>query len=727
MLQIAINYLRAGLSVLPINPSTKRPKLSTWTRLQTERLSEEDAERAFYDNPWIGVIGGAISGNLEIIDFDNHGTMMQEWFAEFMTFIDTFGLPYERTPRGGYHVFYRCEEPIEGNKKLASVFDPVECKPMTIIETRGEGGYVVTAPSKGYLMIEGDLTAIPVISKEARDQLISFCCAFNEIEEKEYIEPDSNGYFNYGAGDRVGDRYNESPQALAECRAILTHAGWRFSNDGRYAKRPGKTDNGYSATLGIAHSRAGIPLFYVFSSNATPFEPMHSYNPYAVFTLLAYGGDFTKATKEMAQRIEFADLSRPNAVRKTRAELPAFVQEEIVKETMVAVEPTPMPSVTYDDGKDITKAESYIMKHYNLRRDVIKHTVEYQLKGTTDWEKVSTDNIFRALQHLGIKFKHENIKSLLASSFVRDYNPIEEYFTNLKPWDGIDHFSLFASYITVDDRAFFAKMLEKHFVRAIKCALEPTFYNRFVFVFQSHNQEIGKSRIINFFNPLDDRFFSSESLNQGKDTTIALTEIFIYALEELDDTNKIAGGLSKLKDLIARRTVNERLPYAAQKTLMHRICTFFGTANSAEFLIDDLNTRWLVFKTDAIDPKLFTHMDVNNMWAQAYQFYKDESYEWDLTREEKIRREERNLAYRQSNMEQELIALNFRVPEDPKKVMPMTAIVKRLMYVAPAGVRIKSDLTYIHDILVGMGFQEDKQIIMNTYVKTFHIETNTGE
>ena len=367
------------------------------------------------------------------------------------------------------------------------------------------------------------------------------------------------------------------------------------------------------------------------------------------------------------------------------------------------------------------------MKHYNLRRDVIKHTVEYQLKGTMDWEKVSTDNIFRALQHLGIKFRHENIKSLLASSFVRDYNPVEEYFTNLKPWDGIDYFSLFASYITVDDRAFFAKMLEKHFVRAIKCALEPTFYNRFVFVFQSHNQEIGKSRIINFFNPLDDRFFSSESLNQGKDTTIALTETFIYALEELDDTNKIAGGLSKLKDLIARRTVNERLPYAAQKSLMHRICTFFGTANSAEFLIDDLNTRWLVFKTDAIDPKLFTHMDVNNMWAQAYHFYKDESYDWDLTKEEKIRREERNLAYRQSNMEQELIALNFRVPEDPKKVMPMTAIVKRLMYVAPAGVRLKSDLTYIHDILVGMGFQEDKQIIMNTYVKTFHIETNTGE
>jgi len=727
MIEIVKEYLKSGLSVLPVSPSLKSPRLKSWKRLQKERLKEEELERLFYDDPSIGIICGAISGNLEVIDFDNHGNMMQEWFEEVKPFIDTFSLPYEKSPSGGYHIFYRCEKVIDGNRKLASIFDPIECKPMSIIETRGEGGYVVASPSKGYVMIEGDLTRIPIIPQKARNRLIELCCAFNEIEEKEYTEPESQGYYNYGVGDRIGDKYNESPQALIECRAILTHAGWTFANDGKHARRPGKKDAGYSATLDIVHSRTGIPLFHVFSPNAAPFKQGWNYNPYAVYVILGHGGNWKEATKEMAQRAEFADMGKPNTVRKTHAALPEFVEEEIIKETMVGTAPPPIKDVTPDESKEITKAENYIVKHFNLRRDIIKHTIEYQQKGNTQWEEVNVNNIFRALQHLGIKFKLDNLKSLLGSSFVRDYNPLKEYFDNLPEWDGIDYFALFANYITVDDKPFFIKMLEKHFVRAIKCALEPTFYNRFVFVFQSHNQEIGKSRIINFFNPLDDRFFSSESLVKGRDTTIALTEIFIYDLEELDDTNKIAGGLSKLKDLIARRTVNERIPYAAQKTLMHRICTFFGTANSAEFLTDDLNTRWLVFKTDAIDQRLFTHIDVNKMWAQANTLYKDDRYEWDLTREEKIHREERNLAYRQSNMEQELIALNFRVPQDPNKVMAMTAIVKRLMFVAPSGVRIKSDLTYIHDILVGMGFREDKQIIMNTYVKTFHIETNTGE
>ena len=724
MLQIAINYLRAGLSVLPINPSTKRPKLSTWTRLQTERLSEEDAERAFYDNPWIGIIGGKVSGNLEIIDFDNHSTDMQAWFNEFKAYIDTFGLPYERTPSGGYHVFYRCDEPIEGNRKLASIYDPNECKPICIIETRGEGGYVVTAPSKGYLMIEGDLTSIPTITKEARDQLISFCCGFNEIEEKEYTEPETPAYFNFGTGERVGDRYNESPSSILECRALLSRAGWRFSNDGRYARRPGKEDAGYSATLGVAKTRAGVPLFYVFSSNAAPFEPMHSYNPYAVYTLLGHGGNFTEATKEMSQRIEYA---KSNTVRQTSVALPAFVEAEIQQATMVETISPPMPDVSIDNSKDIAKAEAYINKHFNLRRNIIKHTVEWQMKGSDVWEQVNTDNIFRSLQHLGIKFKKENIKSLLGSSFVSDYDPFVEYFDNLKPWDGVDHFADFAKYITVDDKPFFITMLEKQFVRAIKCAIEPEFYNRFVFVFQSHEQEVGKSRLINFFNPFDDRYFSSESLVADKDSALALTEMFIYDLEEIDDTGKIAGGLSKLKAAIAKRTVNMRLPYAEQKTMQYRRCTFFASANSGEFLTDDLNTRWLIFNTPHIDDKVFTHINVDDMWAQANHLYKMDEYNWDLTKEEKIHREERNMAYRQSCMEQELIALNFRVPENPNKVMAMTDIIRKIMLVAPNGVRIKTDLTYIHSLLLGMGFKEDKQITMGTYIKTFHIEWKGDE
>jgi len=40
-------------------------------------------------------------------------------------------------------------------------------------------------------------------------------------------------------------------------------------------------------------------LFYVFSSNAAPFEPVHSYNAFGAYTLLEHGGDYTKASSEL--------------------------------------------------------------------------------------------------------------------------------------------------------------------------------------------------------------------------------------------------------------------------------------------------------------------------------------------------------------------------------------------------------------------------------------------
>ena len=40
--------------------------------------------------------------------------------------------------------------------------------------------------------------------------------------------------------------------------------------------------------------------FYVFSSNAVPFEPNQAYSPFAVYTLLEHNGDFVEATRALA-------------------------------------------------------------------------------------------------------------------------------------------------------------------------------------------------------------------------------------------------------------------------------------------------------------------------------------------------------------------------------------------------------------------------------------------
>ena len=57
-------------------------------------------------------------------------------------------------------------------------------------------------------------------------------------------------------------------------------------------RRPGKEGEQTSATL-----KDG--LFYVFSSNAAPFEPAGSYTAFSANALLEHGGDYTKAASEL--------------------------------------------------------------------------------------------------------------------------------------------------------------------------------------------------------------------------------------------------------------------------------------------------------------------------------------------------------------------------------------------------------------------------------------------
>jgi P4 family phage/plasmid primase-like protien len=102
------------------------------------------------------------------------------------------------------------------------------------------------------------------------------------------------------AGDRPGDDFNK----LATWEEILVPAGWKdegSNGEVHYWKRPGKLDQGSSATTGHCKSGDGDDKFYCFSSKAPPFEPEKSYSKFACYALLHHAGDFSEATKALAK------------------------------------------------------------------------------------------------------------------------------------------------------------------------------------------------------------------------------------------------------------------------------------------------------------------------------------------------------------------------------------------------------------------------------------------
>lgn len=311
----AVRLQNAGLSVVPAIRSEKRPSIA-WKQYQERAMSIAELKARIRDGAdAVAIIAGAVSGNVEMIDFDMAGEAFAAWRAIVQRADASLfaSLVIESTQSGGKHVVYRLQTPPPGNLKLAarrcraSGPEPVKvagkpykprqidgewCIDVVLIETRGEGGLFLCDPSEGYSLSQGDFEALPVLTDEQRDTLIGAARSLNEVapqvEDGRPIGISDPSMF----GERPGDLYNR----VGDCREVLRKHGWKSigkKGDNEHWVRPGKEERTTSATF-----RDGV--FYCFSSNAPPFEPGVGYSPFAVYAMLDHSGDYTAAAAALA-------------------------------------------------------------------------------------------------------------------------------------------------------------------------------------------------------------------------------------------------------------------------------------------------------------------------------------------------------------------------------------------------------------------------------------------
>lgn len=326
MLSTALAALDVGLSVVQARVDGSKYPTSTWAQYQRERASRQQVEGWFGNgHAGIGIVCGAISGNVECLDIE--GRFMAESADAFAHMIDAVGLRElvarltagycERTPSGGVHFLYRLEgATVPGSTKLAQrpatpdelAVDPKNTLP-TLIETKGEGGFVIIAPSHGsthlnglpWVLASGNLGTIPTISIDEREWLLSVCRSFDETPAKSATSastkpPDASGGFI--------DEVCRQLDAEGGVAAIAKDYGWEIVDtlrDGRpLLRRPGK-DSGHSAQV----SRGGRLLVY---SSSTEFDSDKKNGRYPTFDALDviamydHGGDRVAAARVEADR-----------------------------------------------------------------------------------------------------------------------------------------------------------------------------------------------------------------------------------------------------------------------------------------------------------------------------------------------------------------------------------------------------------------------------------------
>jgi hypothetical protein len=325
LLSAALTARRHGVSIVPVELPAKTPPYGfLWkdreTKLPNERTIRQDLEGG-NGSTGFAIIGGKVSGNLETLDFDLQGAAYPEWVslveAEAPGLINRLSI--QQTMSGGYHAIARCvETKIPGSQKLArkrvEVSGPGEHEYQgkkytakqhggqwflhpTLIETKGEGGYAVAAPSPGYAVIQtpqsGEFFDFPGITAAEREILHRCAKALDEKFPETIIDGPQQKTAN--ANDlRPGDDFNRRGNVLE----TLLRNDWKLAggnSERQQLTRPGK-EKGISATLYDGRT------LHVFSSNAEPFEMDASYSAFAVFASIEHGGDYSKAAGELARQ-----------------------------------------------------------------------------------------------------------------------------------------------------------------------------------------------------------------------------------------------------------------------------------------------------------------------------------------------------------------------------------------------------------------------------------------
>lgn len=310
ILKLALQFANANICVLPVRSDGSKAPATSWKKYQTEKPTADELVHWFSgDATGFGVLTGAISGNLEMIEFEGKAVAsgllneakeiaVNSGLGEIW---DVMSNGYmETTPAGGVHFLFKIlDHEVPGNTKFAQ--RPGEdggC----LIETRGEGGFVILAPSSGSIhpsgkaweLVNGGVESIATLTWDERNALVDIFTMMDEMQSPSEIKIMAATKSNTPEPDHLsaGDDFNTN----STWDELLIPRGWSkvyVSGGVTYWRRPGKTI-GLSASTG----RNDADNLFVFSTS-TQFPAQQPMSKWAALTFLDFANDFTLSARHL--------------------------------------------------------------------------------------------------------------------------------------------------------------------------------------------------------------------------------------------------------------------------------------------------------------------------------------------------------------------------------------------------------------------------------------------
>ena len=339
------------------------------------------------------------------------------------------------------------------------------------------------------------------------------------------------------------------------------------------------------------------------------------------------------------------------------------------------------------DADDCAKTASvdeikvFLGGHVSLRLNEITSRVEYLEEGEeAAWIPINDRKVNSLWVEMSqtMRVHRQDVFNVIESDYVPVFNPFREYLDSLPPWHEGDHDYIadLAATVKVKGETYpgkhastlphltFRTALQKWLVGMVAAWTSDEVVNNVILVLIGEQGSF-KTTWFNYLlpPPLKQYFYTKTNANRmSKDDLLTLAQYALVCCEELDTMRPAE--LNQLKAAVTMQNIDERAAYAHFHEHRRHIASFCGTGNNTQFLSDPTgNRRWLPFEVESIVSPRDHPFPYEGIYAQTLALYRSGFRYW-FSKEEIQQLNRHNRQFETPRLEQELVDLYFRRPQD---------------------------------------------------------------
>lgn len=557
----AINYYDMGISVLPVEPTSKACKILKWTQKFSHRFPTENEQEKYikeYSDWYIGLATGKSSG-IVAVDFDYQ---MADWkyIEDLVIGVIPISTVIKKGEKG-WTRFYRFDGETQ-NKSIdrfgERMVDFLSTGRLTVLppSPHKENGITYHWLTEDTLL-DIDVNELEVITKEHVDKIEEIAQLDNSIF-KEVLQKDNSRH-----GKIVGYIIRESEKATDIEELVQNTISFDENINGTDRKGPYFLDENY----------------------------IKNEKPYNVCKKLVERVCDWKSRKKSEQGINWEIGKYPKLHSQGKK-----------------------ASTNYEDFRTF-----FEFNYPEARFDKIKNTAFVKTKNTKKWTPI--DNIREVIEseasEVGLSPTYVNRHM---QKWVSEMKP--RLLIDIPNWDGKDRVTHALKCLNIKnlDQDVMIDLFKEWFANIFRRLDSPKNQNKMLIL--RGEQGIGKDTFLNFMLSGFEMYYSSEVVltSNQKDNYQLVSELLVGNIPEFDDTHKVS--ISNLKTLITSPGATFRAPYGRKSDYFPLFHSLVSSSNFNNILRDSSgNRRFMIFELEDIEFN-YDHLDSKMLLAQYYHLYK---------------------------------------------------------------------------------------------------------